>query len=107
DGTVRLPFDDTGAVVPEIWQRWVEHDPVFMAREPRYADALRSMRAIWVDAGRRDEWFLDFGAVAFHRALEAAGVLKERIYFELFDAGHGGIEYRYPLALAWLARRLT
>ncbi|MFC4114944.1 alpha/beta hydrolase [Nonomuraea zeae] len=107
DGKVHMPFDDTGAVVPEVWRRWLARDPVVMAGEPRYAEALRSMRAIWVDAGNRDEYFLDAGAVAFRRALEAAGVPDERVYFELFDAGHGGIEYRYPLALAWLAHRLT
>ncbi|MEW9547436.1 alpha/beta hydrolase [Nonomuraea sp. NPDC050783] len=107
DGTVRLPFDDTGALVPEVWARWLARDPVVMAREPRHAEALRSMRAIWVDAGSRDEFYLDFGAVAFRRAVEAAGVPDERVFFELFDAGHGGIEYRYPLALGWLARRLS
>ncbi|MFI6178132.1 alpha/beta hydrolase-fold protein [Nonomuraea sp. NPDC051191] len=107
DGTVRVPFDDTGAVIPEVWSRWLARDPVVMAAEPRYAEALRSMRAIWVDAGSRDEYYLDFGATAFRRALEAAGVPDERVYFELFDAGHGAIEYRYPLALAWLARRLS
>ncbi|MEV0823993.1 alpha/beta hydrolase-fold protein [Nonomuraea rubra] len=107
DGVVRLPFDDTGAVVPEVWERWLARDPVVMAGEPRHAEALRSMRAIWVDAGNRDEYYLDFGAVAFRRALEAAGVPGERVHFELFEAGHGGIEYRYPLALAWLSHRLT
>ncbi|MEV4393717.1 alpha/beta hydrolase-fold protein [Nonomuraea sp. NPDC049607] len=107
DGTVHVPFDDTGAVIPEVWSRWLARDPVVMAAEPRYAEALRSMRAIWVDAGSRDEYYLDFGATAFRRALEAAGVPDERVYFELFDAGHGAIEYRYPLALAWLTRRLS
>ncbi|WP_379491610.1 hypothetical protein [Nonomuraea rubra] len=90
-----------------MWERWLARDPVVMAAEPRHAEALRSMRAIWVDAGDRDEYYLDFGAVAFHRALEAAGVPGERVHFELFEAGHGGIEYRYPLALAWLSHRLT
>jgi len=33
-------------------------------------------------------------------------VPDDRIYFELFNAGHGGIDYRYPLSLAWLAHRL-
>ncbi|MFG2073749.1 alpha/beta hydrolase [Nonomuraea maritima] len=107
DGAVRVPFDHTGAVVPKVWQRWIDRDPVTMAAQPQYAEALRSMRAIWVDAGSRDEYFLDLGAVAFRQAILAAGVPEERIFFELFDAGHGGIEYRYPLALAWLARRLT
>jgi hypothetical protein len=29
------------------------------------------------------------------------------VYFELFDATHSAIEYRYPLALAFLADRLS
>ncbi len=107
DGTVRLPFDDTGAVVPEVWERWLSRDPVLMAAEPAHAEALRSMRAIWIDAGSRDEFHLDLGAVAFRRAAEAAGVPGDAVYFELFDGGHFDIGYRYPLALAWLAERLT
>jgi hypothetical protein len=91
--------------VPEVWQRWLDRDPVRMA--PRHAEALRSMRAVWIDAGTRDEYFLDFGAVAFRRAVEAAGVAGDRVHFELFDAGHGSIEYRYPLALAWLCQKMA
>ena len=82
-------------------------DPVRMAAQPEHAEALRSMRAVWIDAGTRDEWFLDLGATAFHRAVLAAGADPSRVAFELFDAGHGAIEYRYPLALEWLCRRLA
>jgi S-formylglutathione hydrolase FrmB len=106
DGTVDLPFDPrTGAVRPEVWQRWLDHDPVRMARQ--YAGALRSMRAIWIDAGTRDEYFLDVGAEAFRAELQAVGVPDEVIRFELFDAGHGSIDYRYPMSLAWLCRHLA
>lgn len=107
DGTVHVPFDSIGAVVPDVWERWLAHDPVVMASQPRYAEALRSLRAVWIDAGERDEYFLDIGAAAFRRAVTAAGVPADRVYFELFDAGHAAIEYRYPLALAWLCRRLA
>jgi len=107
DGTVLLPFDDLGAIVPEVWARWLDRDPVLMAAKPRYAEALRGMKAIWIDAGTRDEYYLDSGAVAFHRALTSAGVKHDVIHFELFDGKHGAIEYRYPLALAWLAKRLA
>jgi S-formylglutathione hydrolase FrmB len=107
DGTVHLPFDDTGEVIPEVWDRWLARDPVRMAASPEHAEALRSLKAIWIDAGTKDEFYLDAGAVAFRRAVEAAGVADERVHFELFDGGHSGIEYRYPLALAWLASRLT
>ena len=32
---------------------------------PAHADALRSMRRIYLNAGRRDEYYLDLGAQAF------------------------------------------
>jgi hypothetical protein len=106
DGTPELPFDPhTGVLRPSVWQRWLDWDPVRMA--PRYTEALRSLRAVWLDAGTRDEWFLDLGAQAFRDALRAAGVPEERVHFELFDAGHGRIDYRYPLALSWLCHRIS
>jgi S-formylglutathione hydrolase FrmB len=106
DGTPVLPFDPrTGALRPDVWNRWRAWDPVHMAE--RYADALTSLRAIWLDAGTRDEIYLDIGATAFHAELQRIGVPDDRIHFELFDAGHEAIDYRYPLALAWLAKRLA
>jgi S-formylglutathione hydrolase FrmB len=107
DGTPQLFFDPaTGELIPDVWERWLAWDPIRMADQPAYADALRSMRAIWIDAGTRDEYFLDLAATAFRKRLAGLGVPDDRVRFELFDAGHGGIDYRYPLALAWLARRL-
>jgi S-formylglutathione hydrolase FrmB len=106
DGTVDLPFDArTGALRPEVWERWLDWDPVRMA--PRYAGALRSLRAIWIDAGTRDEHYLDLGAEAFRQALREVGVTDEVVRFELFDATHAGIDYRYPLSLAWLCQRIA
>jgi hypothetical protein len=72
---------------------------------PKYAEALRSQRAIWLDAGTRDEYFLDLGAQAFVQELAKIGVTPG--VFELFDAAHGAIEYRYPLAMRFLADRLA
>jgi hypothetical protein len=106
DGTPVLPFDTvTGVLKPEVWQRWLDMDPVRMV--PRYADAMLSQRAIWIDGGTRDEWYLDVGAQAFQRALLDAGVKEDTVHFELFDAAHGAIEYRYPLSLAWLCHRIA
>jgi hypothetical protein len=103
DGSVDLPFDvTTGMLRDDVWQRWLAWDPVRMAR--RHADALRSQRAIYIDAGKRDEWFLDLGAEAFRQELEALGITD--VFFELFDATHMGIEYRYPKAIRYLAERL-
>jgi hypothetical protein len=103
DGSVSLPFDTaTGELRPEVWERWLAWDPVRMVR--RYAEALRGLRAIYIDAGTRDEYYLDLGAEAFRRALADIGVTD--VFFELFDATHMQIEYRYPLALRYLAERL-
>ncbi|MGH3027524.1 MAG: alpha/beta hydrolase [Gaiellaceae bacterium] len=104
DGTVNVPFDvDTGELIPDVWERWLAWDPVRMA--PRHADALRSLRAVYIDSGTKDEWYLDLGAEAFRRALAELGVTD--VHLELFDAGHMGIEYRYPLSLRYLAERLS
>jgi S-formylglutathione hydrolase FrmB len=104
DGTVRLPFDTaTGELIPETWDRWLALDPVRMV--PQHAETLRSMRAIYIDAGKKDQYFLDLGAEAYRRALEAIGVTD--VSFELFDATHMAIEYRYPLSLGYLAERLS
>jgi hypothetical protein len=106
DGRPVLPFDPkTGVLRPDEWARWLAWDPVRMAVP--YADALRSQRAIWIDAGTKDDYFLDLGAEAFRAELGRIGVDDERVHFELFEATHAAIDYRYPLALAWLARRLA
>ena len=102
--TVHLPFDvRTGRLVDDIWARWLAWDPVRMV--PAYADALRSLVAIYLDGGTRDEWYLELGALAFKEALAEIGVAD--VACEAFDAAHGGIDYRYPLGLAYLATRLT
>jgi S-formylglutathione hydrolase FrmB len=83
-------------------ERWLAWDPVRMVE--RHAAALRSLRAIYIDSGKRDQYFLDVGAEAFRDALAAIGVTD--VFFELFDGTHSSIEYRYPLALRYLAERL-
>ena len=106
DGTPLLPFDTrTGVLDDALWRRWLDWDPVRMV--PKYADALRSVQTFWIDGGTRDEWNLDIGATAFRQALLDVGVPEHRVEFELYDAGHGGIDYRYPLSLRHLATALS
>jgi hypothetical protein len=108
DGTVELPFDvESGELRPEVFERWLRWDPVRMAREPDAADALRGMRAIWIDSGKSDEYHLDLGAIAFRRVLSEIGVPDDVVRYELFDGTHGNIAWRYPLSLAYLVERLS
>ena len=104
DGTVNLPFDTkTGMLLPDTWERWLVWDPVRMV--PIHAEGLSTMKAIYIDAGKRDQYYLDIGATAFRDALAQIGVTD--VFFELFDGTHAGIEYRYPISLKYLAERLT
>jgi S-formylglutathione hydrolase FrmB len=109
DGTIALPFDvSTGELTSEVFDRWLAWDPVRMARgNPRHAEALRGLRAVWIDSGRSDEHYLDLGATAFRHAIREIGVPDDVVHFELFDGKHSGINWRYPLALAWLVDRLA
>jgi len=103
-----LPFEpETGELRCEVWERWLAWDPVRMARQSRFVAALREVHAIWIDAGRSDEFYLDLGATAFRRALADAGVPDGVVRFELFDGRHSGVAWRFPLALAWLVDRLS
>ena len=104
DGTVHLPFDlHTGRLDDDVWARWLAWDPVRMV--PAHAEELRGLRAIYLDGGTRDEWYLELGAQAFRDALAEIGVID--VACELFDATHGAIDYRYPRGLAYLAERLA
>jgi hypothetical protein len=103
DGT--LPFDSEGRVDEARFASWLEHDPVRFAL--RHGEALGALRGAWLDAGRRDEYFLDLGATALRDALLEAGLPEDRLHFELFDGGHGGMSRRYPLSLDWLVGRLS
>lgn len=104
DGTVHLPFDTrTGRLIPEQWERWLAWDPVRMATF--HAEALAGLRAVWIDGGTSDEWYLDLGAQAMVEQVRQAGTAE--VHFELFDGGHGAIDYRYPLSLSYLATHLA
>ncbi len=103
DGGVVLPVElPTGRLRMDVWETWLERDPVRMA--PGHADTLRSMRRIYLDAGRSDEYFLDLGAQAFSAELTKLGVEHS---LELFDGTHGGLGYRYPGAIRELVRALS
>jgi hypothetical protein len=71
---------------------------------PEHADALGSMKRIYLDAGRSDEYFLDLGAQAFSKELTKQGIDHSLI---LFEGTHGGLQYRYPGAIRTLTEALA
>jgi S-formylglutathione hydrolase FrmB len=101
-GRALIPFDAHGRLRDDVWAQWLRWDPVRMARD--HADALRSMKRVYLDAGRSDEFFLDLGAQAFAAELDTLGVAHT---LELFEGKHGGLTYRYPGAIRELVLALT
>ena len=98
-----LPVDlHTAELVPEVWERWLNNDPVRLAT--RHAPALRSLRLLALDAGRRDEYHLQFGVRILSRELSRAGVPH---LVEEFDDGHRGIGYRQEAALLKIGASLS
>jgi enterochelin esterase family protein len=97
-----LPFDlETGELDRAVFERWRAWDPI--VRLESRAEALRSMRAIYLDAGDRDEYFLDLGARILSRKLEGLGIAHRH---EEFKGGHFNIQCRYDRSLPHVARAL-
>lgn len=107
DGDPMLPVDTrTGEIQPGAWHRWLDWDPVRMI--PRHAGQLQSMRGLWIDAGSEDEFFLDLGAQALHRALRGNGITDDTLHFDIVPgADHDAIAGRQVRSLCWLATRLA
>lgn len=98
-----LPFAlPDGRLRPEVWARWLEHDPVRFV--PQALPAYRRLASIFVDCGTRDEFNLRWGARQVVAALRDGGV---EVVHEEFDDGHMGINYRYDTSLRYLAPRLA
>jgi enterochelin esterase family protein len=95
-----LPFDlETGELREEVWKRWLEHDPVRLAE--RYAQNLRSLKLLYLDAGTRDEFNLDIGAKILSAKLTELDVPH---IHEEFDDAHFNISYRYDRSLELISQ---
>ncbi|HEX5658182.1 MAG TPA: alpha/beta hydrolase-fold protein [Polyangiales bacterium] len=91
-----LPVDPYSAeLIPARWERWLAADPVVLA-EPKSAKTLSDARLVFLDAGRSDEYGLQFGARILAGRLRSAGAAVEH---QEFDGGHMGTAYRYDVSL--------
>lgn len=97
-----LPVDlDTGALRPEVFERWLAWDPVRLL--PAKPAGVRALRGLWLDVGRKDEFRLQVGARLLRRALEPVGV---SLRYEEHPGGHFKLNERLDASLPWLARVL-
>jgi S-formylglutathione hydrolase FrmB len=99
-----FPVDmETGALVEDVWQRWLSWDPVRMIDRPEYLAAWRSMKCIYLDCGLWDELNFPVGTRILSNKLKAAGIAHD---FELFPDGHIDVPYRYDVSLPRLVGAL-
>lgn len=97
-----LPFDlETGEMRDDVWQRWLEHDPVRLVE--KHVENLKSLKLIFIDAGTRDEFALDLGARILSRKLND---LEIPHIHEEFDDGHFSISYRYDRSLELISNAI-
>lgn len=97
-----LPFDPvTGELRPEVWQRWLAHDPITMLQDEKHVAALRRMKLIYLDCGSRDEYALQYGARIFCQRLVGLNIPYS---YEEFDAGHRDIQFRYDHSFRAISR---
>jgi enterochelin esterase-like enzyme len=90
-----LPFDEhTAELRPDVWMRWLAHDPVELVAA--HADALRSLRLYFLDCGRADEHHLQYGGRIYAARLQALGIPHT---YEEFDGGHLNVSHRYDVSL--------
>ncbi len=99
---IDLPFDPgTGELRPEVWERWLEHDPVRIAASERCRAA--ECAGIFIDCGTADQFRLYAGARQVVARLRRRGVA---VIHEEFADDHFGLSYRFDRSLPWLARVL-
>lgn len=101
----KLPIDDaTGALVPEIWERWLAWDPVRLIERQEHQAAWRSLQYLYLDCGSWDELNFQIGTRVMRDRLHELGIPAE---VEFFDDGHMSVGYRYDTSLPRLARAIT
>ncbi len=102
---IRLPADPhTCELDHEAWARWLAHDPLHIVAAPAAQAALRSLRGLYIDVGRRDQYMIHYGTRALVRRLAAAAVPH---VYEEFDDDHSNVDYRLDVSLPFLYRALV
>jgi hypothetical protein len=91
---------DTCEVIEERWANWLRQDPV-VAIETQ-AENLRSLKALYIDCGEKDQFNLLYGARRFVRRLNELGIAHR---YEEFPDNH--VDYRMDGSLPFLAQALS
>lgn len=99
---IRLPFDlATCELDPDRWAGWLRHDPLHLVESA--APALKSLHALYLDAGAYDQYHIQYGTRALAGKLAELGV---DFHYEEFDGDHSAMDWRLDRSLPYLALAL-
>jgi S-formylglutathione hydrolase FrmB len=90
-----LPIDlHTGIRNQAVWDRWLAFDPVQACTQ--YPESLRGLKGLYLEAGKRDEFHLQFGLRVLVQELKRLGIPHDHVEF---DGGHFGMDVRFETVL--------
>ena len=99
---IRLPVDLRTCEVDQArWAKWQAWDPLQMFDS--HAEALRSLKALWVDCGDQDQFDFVYVARRLKQKLDTAQIPH---HYEEFPDNHFGLDYRFDKSLPQLVRAL-
>jgi enterochelin esterase-like enzyme len=91
-----IPVDlHTGALLPEVWARWLAFDPIEIVAQ--HAKVLRSLKLLYFDCAKGDEYNLLYGTRLLTQKLAD---LKIPFTFEEYVGGHRNMKHRYDVSFA-------
>ncbi|QDV07741.1 S-formylglutathione hydrolase FrmB [Planctomycetes bacterium Poly30] len=97
-----LPFDPkTARRREDVWQRFLGFDPVVVARD--HVAELKALDGLYLEAGLKDEFGLQFGLRQLVEELQRLGIPHEHVEH---DGGHFGLDRRYVEVLPRLVAML-
>ncbi len=101
---VRLPVDTvTSELDSDLWSRWLEWDPINLIERINVQENLRSLKGLFIDCGKQDQYGLVFGARMLKKELDRLGI--EHAYEEFSD-NHSSIDYRMDVSLPYLYQKI-
>jgi hypothetical protein len=96
-GDFHYPLDRNGNKISEIWNTWLEKDPLhFLAKR---TSELKKLSGIYLDVGTKDNFNLQYGSRQISALLKTNHIAHEYVEFE---GNHFDIGDRRPEVWKWL-----
>jgi enterochelin esterase-like enzyme len=92
----------TGALIPEVWERWTAKDPVHIL--DAYEEAFASLNLLFFDCGNHDEYYMHLGCRYMAQQLHQRKIPH---VYEEFAGGHRHTNLRYDRSFTLISRTMV